>query len=621
MEVTVFPKLLDTERFQYAKAEDILKGIRDGGKLRQAIDDLRQLALIDPDKANDEKKKLPIICWGGTFSKRANSALIKASGLMVLDFDKVPLDFSEKLQADPYIWAYFLSPRGEGYKALVKIPVVENDADFKRYFATFKKRMPEVDESGKDIARACYFSYDPHMVVKETSHMWEEAEGPAPKKAPQAARTGTRTDWKKIAVGTQMIQTARAGDRHGTILKAGKLMGGYIGNGAVQEVDVIATFEPEVMSIMDNPRDFGAQWQTFLDGIAYGKNDPIKGIAEGSAKEKTIGEIHWSLNGEVWDQVLKNYKNGRPKAWDIGFECLRKFYKVVPGGWSVLYGSPFSGKTQFHFEQLINLSTFYGLKHAIFSPETGRKEEVFQELIQMVAKGDFHNDYGRQIPEHAMRTAAEFVKNHFVVIDADDIEDGITPMELFDYIDSLEARFEMKIDTLTIDPWNELEHLFENEVQYLSKQLRMVRRRSLKSSRHTFIIHHVTDQKPIKINGESVYPIPSPRDLAGGQTWYRKGMFMLAFWRHLRFGAKEESYQLFGRWLMHNSTIIQIQKAKPKGYGTLGEAEVFYDASTHRYFEKVDGKGLFARMLEDVPAASMVQASFLEDIDPDKPPF
>lgn len=616
MQVTIFPKLLDPAKYQYASVEEVLQGIRDGGKLKQKVEDLRALALIDPDKANDEKKKLPVICWGGLFNKRANAGLVKASGLMVLDFDKVPLDFSEKLEADPFIWAYFLSPRGEGYKALVKIPVVESDADFKRYFITFQKRMPEVDESGKDIARACYFSYDPHLVVKETSRMWEEAEGPAPAKAPQVSRTGTKTDWSKISIGTKMLQHAMAGDRHGVILKAGKLMGGYIGNGSVQEADVLRSFEGEVMDLMDNPRDFDAQWKTFLNGVEYGKADPIKGIAEGKS-EKSIGEIHWSLQGEVWDQVLKNYRDGRPKAWDIGFECLRKFYKVVPGGWSVLYGSPYSGKTQFHFEQLINLSTFYGQRHCIFSPETGRKEEVFQELIQMVAKGDFHNDYGRQIPEHALTVAAEFIKNHFVVIDADDLEDGLTPGELFDYVDSLERRFEIKIDTLTIDPWNELEHLFENEVQYLSKMLRMVRRRSKKSNRHTFIIHHVTDQKPIKVNGESVYPIPSPRDLAGGQTWYRKGMFMLAFWRHLRYGPTEEYYQLFGRTLMHNSTIIQIQKAKPKGYGTLGEAEVFYDAKTHRYYER---GGLYARQLMDEVFVQPVQANFLTD-DPNAVPF
>lgn len=617
MDVTVFPKLYDTEKFTYAKAMDVLAGVRDGGTLRQKIDDLRKLALIDPDKANDEKKKLPVICWGGTFNKRANSGLVCASGLMVLDFDKVPLEFNEKLQADPYIWVFFLSPRGEGYKALVKIPVVDSDAEFKRYFASFQKRMPEVDESGKDIARACYFSYDPNMVVNDNALVWDQAEGPPVKKAPQVSRTGTKTDWSKISIGTKMLQTAAAGNRHDIILKSGKLMGGYIGNGSVQEVDVIATFEGEVMDLMDNPRDFDAQWKTFLNGIEYGKADPIKGIAEGM-KEKTIGEIHWGLAGEVWDQVQKNYRDGRPPAWDIGFECLRKIYKIVPGGWSVLYGSPYSGKTQFHFEQLVNLSTFYNLTHAILSPETGRKEEIFQELIQIVAKGDFSNDYGRQIPQHAMHAAAEFVRKHFVVIDADDLEDGLTPVELFDYVDTLEQRFGAKIDTLTIDPWNELEHIFDHENVYLSKMLRMVRRRSQKSGRHTFIIHHVTDQTPIRKDGDTIYPIPSPRDLAGGQTWYRKGMFMVAFWRPLFYRKTEEYFQLFGRTLRYNSMIIQVQKAKPKGYGALGEAEVFYDAPTHRYFEQFEGKGQFARRLEDRHAP--VQASFLEE-DPDKVPF
>lgn len=616
VKVTVFPDIFKTTECTYSEVESVLKAIREGGTLKQLIEELRQLAMIDPVKFKEEKKKLPGICFGGVFTARKNSALTEASGLMILDFDHVEIDFEEKLKADPFIWAFWLSPSGAGYKALVRIPIVKNDEEYKQYFLAFQKRFPNVDPSGKDVARICYFSYDPNMFVNAGAQVWEEtvsAGKPTANPEQWKKKPKIQSDFKKVAVIMSMLQNANVGNRHEAILKAGRLAGGYVGSGEIDEYDVLNTCQSQIESMMDNPRDFPAQWKTFTDGIEYGKADPIQALSEarGDNLEKKIGKIDRRLDDETWEKVQENYKKGRVAGYHIGWQSMRMFYQVVLGYYTVLYGSPGSGKSQWLLEVLVNLSKFFGFVHVVFLPETGNKEEIFQEIMQIVAGADFYNDHKRQMPQHELQAAYEFTKKHFIVLDDEDLPESMTPEEVMDYVDMIERRDNIKIHTVTIDPWNELRHVYDRVDIYLEDTLRMIRKRTKKAKRHTFIVTHINDQKPVMVNGEAFYPIPTPRDLAGGQTWYRKSFMMLAFWRVIRYRKEEETIQLFGRTLRYNSLLIQVQKTKPKGYGRLGEIELYYNAEQHRYYE--DG-GRYARPVEEMTPEA-VQTSFLDDKD------
>jgi hypothetical protein len=74
-------------------------------------------------EADELKKKLPAVCFSGTFSKRKDSELLEHSGYIVLDFDNVT-NITQKrneLCAIRHITAVWLSPSGKGLKALVQI--------------------------------------------------------------------------------------------------------------------------------------------------------------------------------------------------------------------------------------------------------------------------------------------------------------------------------------------------------------------------------------------------------------------------------------------------------------------------------------------------------------------
>ncbi len=106
--------------------------------------------------------------FSGVFSKRNEESLIEHSSLLTIDFDH--LENLEKLKDqlinDEYFETelLFTSPSGNGLKWIIKIDI--SDVTHQEYFIAVSNYIKqtyniEVDQSGKDISRACFLSYDP----------------------------------------------------------------------------------------------------------------------------------------------------------------------------------------------------------------------------------------------------------------------------------------------------------------------------------------------------------------------------------------------------------------------------------------------------------------------------
>lgn len=81
-----------------------------------------------------------------------------------MDFDKIeaPEDCVDKLRFDPHVALAFISPRGNGVKAIFSI---NREADHSEAFEVVKDYCQsmyeiEADESGKDVSRLCFLSVD-----------------------------------------------------------------------------------------------------------------------------------------------------------------------------------------------------------------------------------------------------------------------------------------------------------------------------------------------------------------------------------------------------------------------------------------------------------------------------
>ncbi len=150
--------------------KDVFKVLSDikSGTYKHQISELR--LENDPEKKKQLKKRLPNVTFGGVFSQRGNNTLKQHSGLACLDFDHVGnlINLAIDINSDKYTFASFISPSGNGLKVLVKIPLVDNDSDYKDYYLELIKyysKYHTLDNGTKDIARATFLSYDSNLYI------------------------------------------------------------------------------------------------------------------------------------------------------------------------------------------------------------------------------------------------------------------------------------------------------------------------------------------------------------------------------------------------------------------------------------------------------------------------
>ena len=127
----------------------------------------------EPEAASKYKRThFDYVTFSGVFSKRSDAALVTHSGLLTLDFDHV-INVSElkgTLLADQYFETelMFVSPSGHGLKWIIAIDV--NQCAHQRWFLAVEAYLKtkyglEIDQSGKDISRACFLSHDPEVYI------------------------------------------------------------------------------------------------------------------------------------------------------------------------------------------------------------------------------------------------------------------------------------------------------------------------------------------------------------------------------------------------------------------------------------------------------------------------
>ena len=196
--VSVVKSAMQVETTEH-QLEDIRNWIVEGkGKFASTIKDIR--ATSDEEKQSELKRSLPAVMFSGTFRKRSSKELIQHSGLICMDFDHIekPEEIIDTMRFDPHLALAFVSPRGNGVKAVFCIP---QDGDQAAAFDTVRDYCSsmyelEADESGKDVSRLCFLSVDPEAHYEPNAVPLKVApkiEAPKPKKAAtEGERIGDR---------------------------------------------------------------------------------------------------------------------------------------------------------------------------------------------------------------------------------------------------------------------------------------------------------------------------------------------------------------------------------------------------------------------------------------------
>ena len=176
MRVSIYKNIKSTIPIKDTSVFKVLELIRNG-HFKTEISKIR----IEKEKSirNELKSKLSYVTFGGVFSSRSNSNLKKHSGLACLDFDNIENveDLRVSINSDIYTFCSFVSPSGDGLKVLVKIPFVDNNEDYQDYYIELSKYYNKYhvsDTSTKDIARACYLSYDENLYLNNESELFAD---------------------------------------------------------------------------------------------------------------------------------------------------------------------------------------------------------------------------------------------------------------------------------------------------------------------------------------------------------------------------------------------------------------------------------------------------------------
>lgn len=135
------------------------------GKYTEQIKALRSATGEERDRL---KKLLPAFLWSGTFSQRAAKGLIRHSGLICADIDKIAERVGELhdiARNDPHVVTAFVSPSGNGIKIVFHVPA-EAKLDHSEKFQAVRAHVAshynaQVDDKAKDVARLCFVSHDP----------------------------------------------------------------------------------------------------------------------------------------------------------------------------------------------------------------------------------------------------------------------------------------------------------------------------------------------------------------------------------------------------------------------------------------------------------------------------
>jgi hypothetical protein len=176
--ITIFRNIKETEQPFYRPIDVILTRIKEGAS-KDLVKEIRKEN--DKTRINQLKQELPAICFSGTFNKRNDSAIMEHSGFICLDFDgykknKDLLEEKERISKDKHTYSVFISPSGNGLKAIVKIP---KDVDnHKNYFNSLESHFSSehFDKTSKNISRVCYESYDPLIYINTNSSVWSKIE-------------------------------------------------------------------------------------------------------------------------------------------------------------------------------------------------------------------------------------------------------------------------------------------------------------------------------------------------------------------------------------------------------------------------------------------------------------
>ena len=202
--VSTYDNITDVKSFSAKDIDHILTNIKYG--YPQIISQITAIRnMTSHEEQNIAKKELPVFCCNGTFHRRNNASLLQYSSFIAIDFDGFSsntelLAYKEHLKTYSFVYAVFVSPSGNGLKAIIQ-HTSTNPAHHYNLFVQLHRAFglgnTNFDSVVSDIARGTYFSYDPDLwqnpFCRPFEFVYDLGIGDKQQKVVKGGKTGTTT--------------------------------------------------------------------------------------------------------------------------------------------------------------------------------------------------------------------------------------------------------------------------------------------------------------------------------------------------------------------------------------------------------------------------------------------
>jgi hypothetical protein len=315
---------------------------------------------------------------------------------------------------------------------------------------------------------------------------------------------------------------------------------------------------------------------------------------------------------EVASKLQDIRDNGPAKLLSTGSHSLDKRMKLVKGFSWYIGGQPYHGKSEVVMELLINWSKLYGWKHYCYFGEGGELENIIADLSHKYIGKPYYKTIHGHMSESERAMAEQFIDEHFFFQD---------PHQDFSYkqlkinIAKAELVMRCKFDTVTVDPFNDMDYDTTMNITYWLKDvLKDARNEDAKHNRITIFVVHIGDTPSTvdKETGIRHSPPALPTEWEVGKIWNRRGMTQIGIWKDLQ-----------------GNTQLLIHKVKPKfaRQYSADNSEVIWtwDWKRNRYTEDIDGykRDIIGEKTLPSPVANISGKDFetFETFETDELPF
>ncbi len=585
--VTAYKDIYEKRNGHFIPIEAALKRIRDG-KSREKIIAIRSTA--DSSVVDQLKKSLPSICFSGTFTERFDNKIIEHSGYICCDLDEVDsdelADIKQKIAELSYVYAVWVSPRGNGLKFLVRIA---DPSRHREHFGALTKYFQDIsgkwDTSSINESRVCFESWDEDIIIKQNVVPFKEVLV----MNSEVTREIVETDetFKRLLTWlTNKGKSFASGERNNFLFRLASACCRF----GISEENCFYYCDSNFIS---GQSDFTKRECKIVIASAYRANASRSGTAtfdkDVLVEKQSMQEVSLETPQDLYDEsirpadvvfaddvqdgIMSLYNSGYEQLEGIGVREIDTHYKMKRGELTLLSGIGNMGKSQINKWMLLMHSVLYNRKFAIFAPEDNPAEEFYNDLIEIMLGADcvFNPAFPdkERPPLSLYMQVREFINEHFIFIHPE--KSAPTPEYIRERF--LELIIKKRVDGCIIDPWNQLTNNYElyggRDDKYLEVQLAEFARFAQQNEVYMMIVAH---PKSLKKVGDD-YPCPDVFDLAGGAMWNNKCHNILIY--HRPFNCSDV-----------NSPVCEFHAKKikkQKVVGKKGFSEFRFDFPSRRY--------------------------------------